>query len=170
MHSKIYFKTFCKVLKISGLKTFLIYLLITHLSGEDCREDALLQMGMKRKQQPRKRARNECCKSTDTLLKFWPFWQLLASRWHCVRTMTIIFQAVHCLQETRWFFSPIKFFKNEELFTAARFMDWAQQLHSLDNLKMKLTLTFSLFLSKLAVCIPSRIAGEKQCPVCSGLV
>lgn len=91
---------FHNVLNISGFITFLVYSLTTQLFGEDCQEDALLQTGMKRKQQPRRRGCNERWKSTDTLLKFWPFWQLLASRWHCVRTMTIMFQAAHCLQQT----------------------------------------------------------------------
>lgn len=68
------------------------------------------------------------------------------------------------------FFSSMEFFKNEELFTAAGFMNWTQQLHAMYSLKMKLTLTFILFLSKSAVCIPSRTDGEKQCPVCSSPV
>lgn len=60
----------------------------------------MLQRGMERKQQTRRRECNECWKCTDTLLKFWPFWQLPASRRHCVRAMTIAFQPVHCLQRS----------------------------------------------------------------------
>lgn len=72
------------------------------------------------------------------------------------------------LLEMPGFFSSVTFFKNEELFTAGGFMNPAQQLSVPCSLKMKLTLTFSLFLSKLAMCIPSRIAGGKQCPLYSG--
>lgn len=94
--------SFHNVLKdISDFKTFLIYLLITFCCpGRSVERTHLLQRGMERKGQTRRRECNEHWKCTDTLLKCWPFWQLLASRRHCARAMTITFQPVHCLQQS----------------------------------------------------------------------
>lgn len=75
---------FYKALKeISDFETLPTYLLPTFVSpGRSVERMCLLQSGLERKEQSRRRECSEHWKCIDTPLKPWPFWQLC---WSCVR-------------------------------------------------------------------------------------
>lgn len=106
------YTSFHKALKeISDFETFPLYLLSTFVClGRSFERMCLLQRGLERKEQSRRRECSEHWKCTDTSLKSWPFWQLPASRRHHVRARTITFQPLHRLQHCSNFFIISGFF------------------------------------------------------------